>query len=291
MPTLAQTIAATSVRPNSVMAWWLGGTGFVFKTSAGTQLYVDPYFSNCVARIFGVERAFPPPIPVEEAAPHLLVATHWHEDHLDPEGLPILARRSDTRFLGPPSCRARLLGWLIPADRVTAISTGESHTFRDITIRTVAARHIAGIPGWETPDAIGLLIEAEGLRIYHTGDTEYDLRLRALAYDKERRIDAMLTVINGTGGNVTLTRSTQLQVRLDRPPDALQQVIYTHFGFPWMGMIALVYDPALTCWVADVKPGARAASQEHELIYVWAWVVMGRTVSTIRSGWVGIFSE
>ncbi len=52
------------------------------------------------------------------------------------------------------------------------------------------------------PDAIGLLIEAEGLRIYHTGDTEYDLRLRALAYDKERPIDIMLTVINGAGGNM-----------------------------------------------------------------------------------------
>ena len=50
--------------------------------------------------------------PVEEAAPDLLVATHWHEDHLDPEGLPILARRSHTRFLGTPSCRSRLLGWL-----------------------------------------------------------------------------------------------------------------------------------------------------------------------------------
>ena len=202
MTTLAQTIAQTQVRPNSLMAWWLGGTGFVLKTSAGTQLYIDPYFSNCVARIFGVERAFPPPIPVEEAAPDLLVATHWHEDHLDPEGLPILARRSDTCFLGPPSCRSRLLGWLIPAERVTAISAGESHTFRNITIRAVPARHVAGIPGWETPDAIGLLIEAEGLRIYHTGDTEYDLRLRALAYDRERPIDALLTVINGAGGNM-----------------------------------------------------------------------------------------
>lgn len=202
MTTLAQTIAQTRVRPGSLMAWWLGGTGFVLKTSAGTQLYIDPYFSNCVAQIFGVERAFPPPIPVEEAAPDLVIATHWHEDHLDPEGLPILARRSDTRFLGPPSCRSRLLGWLVPADRVTAISAGESHTFRDITLRAVAARHIAGIPGWETPDAIGLLIETEGLRIYHTGDTEYDLRLRALAYDRERPIDAMLTVINGAGGNM-----------------------------------------------------------------------------------------
>jgi L-ascorbate 6-phosphate lactonase len=210
MATLAQTIAATDVKEGTVMAWWLGGTGFVLKTSAGTQLYIDPYFSNCVAQIFGVERAFPPPIPVGEAAPDLLVATHWHEDHLDPEGLPILARHSQTQFLGPPSCRSRLLGWLIPSDRVTAISEGESHTFRDITIRAVPARHVAGIPGWETPDAIGLLIETEGLRIYHTGDTEYDLRLRSLSYDSERPIDAMLTVINGAGGNMNVHEAALL---------------------------------------------------------------------------------
>jgi hypothetical protein len=59
-------------------------------------------------------------------------------------------------------------------------------------------------------------------------------------------------------------------VHVDQPPDALQQVFYTHSGFPWMGIVALAYDPALACWVAEVKPGARAAIQEHETIYVWA---------------------
>jgi L-ascorbate metabolism protein UlaG (beta-lactamase superfamily) len=184
------------------MAWWLGGTGFVFKTSAGTQLYIDPYFSDCVSQIFGISRAFPPPVPVAEASPDLVIATHWHEDHLDPEGLPILARRSSTHFLCPPSARSRLLGWLVPNERITAISEGQVHQFRDITITAVPARHLAGIPGWEVPDAIGLLIETEGLRIYHTGDTEYDLRLRALAYDRDHPIDVMLTVINGAGGNM-----------------------------------------------------------------------------------------
>jgi len=85
---------------------------------------------------------------------------------------------------------------------VTAISEGQTHTFRDVRIIAVPARHAPGIPGWEVPDAIGLLIEAEGVRLYHTGDTEYDLRLRALAYDKNHPIDAMLTVINGAGGNM-----------------------------------------------------------------------------------------
>ena len=202
MKSLAQTISETQVHPGSVMAWWLSGTGFVFKTSVGTQIYVDPYFTNCVAQIFGAERAVPPPVPVEEAEPDLVIATHFHEDHLDPEGIPILARRSATQFLAPPSCRSRMLGWLVPGERMTAITEGQSHTFRDVRITAVPARHNPNIPGWEVPDAIGLLIETEGLRIYHTGDTEYDLRLRALAYDKDRPIDVMLTVINGAGGNM-----------------------------------------------------------------------------------------
>ena len=220
MATLAQTIATTTVSPGSVMAWWLGGTGFVLKTSAGTQIYIDPYFSDCVAQIFGISRAFPPPIPVEEAQPDLVIATHWHEDHLDPTGLPPLAQRSPTQFLCPPSARSRLLGWMVPNARVSAITAGETHTFRDITITAVPARHHAGIPGWEVPDAIGLLIETEGMRIYHTGDTEYDLRLRALAYDTAHPIDAMMTVINGTGGNMNAHEAALLAWQL-RPTIAI----------------------------------------------------------------------
>jgi L-ascorbate 6-phosphate lactonase len=90
----------------------------------------------------------------------------------------------------------------VPGQRVTTIQTGQTHTFRDVRITALPARHVTSIEGWEVPDAIGLLIEAEGVRIYHTGDTEYDLRLRALAFDKDHPIDAMLTVINGAGGNM-----------------------------------------------------------------------------------------
>ena len=79
-----------------------------------------------------------------------------------------------------------------------------------------------------------------------------------------RIVDAYVT------GNVTLTQPTKLRVCVDRQPAALQQVLYTHSGFPWMGMLPLEYDPVLACWVAEIKPGARAAIQESEHIYVWA---------------------
>lgn len=211
---LAQTVATADVPPGRVMAWWLGGTGFVFKTAAGTQIYVDPYFSNCVAGIFGVERAFPAPIAADEARPDLLLATHWHEDHLDPEGLPILARSSQARFMAPPSCVSRLLGWGVPRDRVEALSAGERRQFRDVTIDAVPARHIAGVPGWECDDAIGLLLDFGGLRVYHSGDTEYDLRLRGLAYNREQPIDVCLLVINGAGGNMNAHEAALLAWQL-----------------------------------------------------------------------------
>lgn len=217
MTTLIDTIQTTTVPAGQVMAWWLGGTGFVFKTPAGTQIYIDPYLSNCVAGIFGVERGFLAPIRAEDARPDLLIATHWHEDHLDPESVPVIARHSAAQFLAPPSCVSRMLGWGVPRSRATGLSRGQSHTFKDVTVTAVAARHVAGVPGWETEDAIGVLLDFGNLRVYHSGDTEYDLRLRALAYDKSAPIDAALLVINGAGGNMNAHEAALLAWQLGAP--------------------------------------------------------------------------
>lgn len=184
------------------MVWWLSGTGFVFKTPVGSQIYIDPYFTNCVASIFGVERAFPPPVRAEDARPDLVIATHWHEDHLDPEGIPIAARHSQAKFIAPPSCVSRMMGWGLARERVSGLTAGQTHDFNDVKITAVAARHIAGVSGWETDDAIGVILDFGSLRVYHSGDTEYDLRLRALAYNKAAPLHACFVVINGAGGNM-----------------------------------------------------------------------------------------
>ena len=202
MNTLPGMIAEARVPQGSVMAWWLGGSGFVFKTFAGTQIYIDPYLSDCAAAIFGLQRGFPAPVSATEARPDLLISTHWHEDHLDPEGVPIIARHSKAKFLGPPSCKSRLLGWMVPADRVISLRAGESQNFKDVRVSGIPARHDPGIAGWEVDDAIGVLMDFGGVMVYHAGDTEYDLRLRDLAYEPQMRIDVCILPINGTGGNM-----------------------------------------------------------------------------------------
>jgi len=212
---LAQRIAQMAVPPDHIVAWWLGGSGFIFKTPAGTQVYIDPYLSNSAEAIFGAgnKRAFPPPIPADDVRANAVISTHWHEDHLDPGAIPIIARHSPTtRFIMPPSATGHALSWGVPRDRVVALTVGQSLQVEDVTIRAVPARHEAGIPGWEVPDALGIVLEAAGLKIYHTGDTDYDVRLRLL---KRQRFDAVIACINGVTGNMNAHEAALLAWQLE----------------------------------------------------------------------------
>src|SRR5688572_2005252 len=119
---LGMRVAKADVLAGTLAGWWLGGSGFIFKTATGQQVWIDPYLSDVVNTIFGVPRMGPPPIALADAAPDWVVSTHWHEDHLDPGFIPLLARlRPETRFIMPPSARARALSWGLNPARVTAL--------------------------------------------------------------------------------------------------------------------------------------------------------------------------
>ncbi len=197
---LLQRIAEKVVAGNSVSAWWLGGSGFVFKTSSGAQVFVDPYLSDIVRELFGQGRAFPAPLDAEDVRPDVVISTHWHEDHLDPGAIPQIARHSpQTQFVMPPSAMARALSWGVPRGRITPIAWGETIEIANTKITAVPARHDAGIAGWEVPDAAGIVLQSGGLKIYHSGDSDYDQRLRAL---KHQQIDVAIACINGVTGNM-----------------------------------------------------------------------------------------
>jgi L-ascorbate metabolism protein UlaG (beta-lactamase superfamily) len=213
-PPLADRIIATSPAPGSVAAWWLGGSGFVFKTSSGKQVWIDPYLSDAVRTIFGVGRAFPPPITVAEAAPDIIVCTHWHEDHLDPGSIPELARlRPVAKFVMPPSAMARALSWGLPRAQVVSFRQGETLEFDEFRLTGIFARHEVSTAGWEVPDALGLVLDCQGVCIFHTGDTEYDARIhRAVA---PMPLALATLCINGSGGNMNAYEAALLASHLD----------------------------------------------------------------------------
>jgi len=197
---LAQEIADKRVARGHISCWWLGGSGFAFKDPGDTVIYLDPYLSNAVKGIFGADRAFSAPIAPEDVRAHAVVSTHWHEDHLDPGSIPIIARNNpDAKFIMPPSATSHALSWGIPRSQVLGIQHGQKIQVANVMIEAVPARHEAGIPGWDVPDAMGVLLQVGSLTIYHCGDTEYDVRLRRL---KTQKPNVAMLCINGVSGNM-----------------------------------------------------------------------------------------
>ena len=84
---------------------WLGQAGLRLETPSGV-IYVDPYLSDSVENIHGPAYRRMRPIPiapheVEDAA--VVLITHEHLDHCDPETLPALAAASPEAIELSPS--------------------------------------------------------------------------------------------------------------------------------------------------------------------------------------------
>jgi len=189
----------------------LGQSGIALRAPTGELLLVDPYFSDYLREELGLARIAPVVLDPETTAVTTVVSTHWHPDHLDPPTCRTLARSSPAMtFLAPPGCVTRLLGWGIAEDRVVSIERGGTATSGPFTVHAEYARH--EVPGWITEDAVSLVLDVSGIRIYHSGDTEYDARLRAA-----RRLGPFavgLFVINGTGGNMNALEAAFLAHQL-----------------------------------------------------------------------------
>lgn len=203
------------VRPGTVACAWLGQAGYLMKTTDGVTVMIDPYFSDEVEKQEGLKRLFPPPITAAELQPDVLLVSHGHLDHFDEPVIRAFASGTRTMLIAPPSCtgRAAKLGW--PASRMRSLQPGQSATKRGVKVSAILARHT-----W--PDAIGFLIDVEGLRLWHSGDTEYDQHLRALA---GAELDAAFICINGGGGNMNAHEAALLAWEL-KP----RTVVPMHYG-------------------------------------------------------------
>lgn len=205
--------------PAAVELLWLGQAGFAAKSTSATVAF-DPYLSDFCRTVFGLERLTTRPCSPTQVGADVVLISHWHEDHLDLDSAAEFAD-SGAIFLAPPSCIARLVGRGIPARSVRPIDRGQSIALAGITVTAVPAVH--QVPGFLTEDAVGYLLEIDGQRIYHSGDTEYHRSL--LAAGDRGPIDVALLCVNGTGGNMNAYEAAILAAQL-KPA----MTVPMHFG-------------------------------------------------------------
>lgn len=219
MSPLAQRIRDTEVAPGSLALWYLAQAGFCLKTSRGTRVYLDPYLSDCCFRMFGFKRMIPAVLAPEEVEADLLISTHAHADHLDSDALEAIARHPATRFVGAADCESVYRERGVAADRCSLLRPGEALSVHDVTVRATYADH-----GELAPEAIGVVIDAEGLRVYDVGDSA--LRPEEIIPSLGGAVDVMIAPINGAFGNLDAAEACRLGA-LVRP----RLLIASHF---WM---------------------------------------------------------
>ena len=175
---------------------WLGQAGLFFETENGTRIMIDPYLSDSVAAI---EPKNARRVPIDphlfDLKPDILILTHNHLDHTDPETLSrFLTEESGITVLAS-GCAWQTVRKFGGNNNYVRFNRHTEWTEAGICFRAVYAEH-------SDEYAIGVLFEAEGKTYYITGDTLYSSELFA---DLPAHIDVVFLPVNGVGNNMNFT--------------------------------------------------------------------------------------
>ncbi|QOV90720.1 MBL fold metallo-hydrolase [Humisphaera borealis] len=199
-------VDATLKLPGQIHLWWLGQSGYLLRVG-GRSIVIDPYLSDSLTVKYAatdkphtrISRRVVDPAKLGFA--DVVLSSHAHTDHLDPETLrPLLAGRTPGPFVIAPAAILPLVaertGRTIGDTSLVGVDAGVSTSFFGMTITAVASAH-------ETVERdeqrrcrfLGFVIDVGGFRIYHSGDTMlYDGLVETL---RPFDLDIALLPING----------------------------------------------------------------------------------------------
>ena len=271
-PDLIAEILDTHPFPGSLALWWLGQSGFLIKTDGGI-LVIDPYLSEHLTRKYeGTPR---PHIRMTRAplrgadlkTVDLVLVSHKHSDHLDPETLSeLIAASPNARLVLPASLLAHAEGIGLTLDRCTGLDSGESIQRAGFRVRAVPAAH-------EQIDLdengrhlyLGYVIETQGFRLYHSGDSlAYDGLAEELGRDP---YDVLFLPINGRDpargvpGNMTAAEAVDLAA-LVRP----RYLVPHHYDMFTFNTVAVeAFEAEARRLPVEVKPRVLRCGERWEI--------------------------
>lgn len=179
---------------DQLAVWWMGQHSFIIKTAAGSVIYIDPFLSPWPSR------NVPPMLRPEEVTNASIIAgTHDHADHIDRPVWPGLAKASpQATFVVPELLREGLSRELeIPLERMVGLDDGRTIELGNVRISAIASAHefLDRDPDTGLHPYLGYILEANGVTLYHAGDTCIYEGLHAKL--RRWKIDVALLPING----------------------------------------------------------------------------------------------
>jgi L-ascorbate metabolism protein UlaG (beta-lactamase superfamily) len=139
---------------------WLGHAMFSIDSKAGKRLVIDPFIEP--------NPKFPKGYDLSRV--DVIAPTHGHSDHFGASGVD-LAKKTGATVV----CVFELALWLDTkgVKKFSGMNKGGTQKVSDFTISMTAAEHSGGNGSDQNPFATpcGFVVEVDGFRIYHAGDT------------------------------------------------------------------------------------------------------------------------
>ena len=194
---------------------YLGQAGLLFEKD-GFKIMIDPYLSNSVEKInqknyrrVAVNESF------FDIKPDVMIFTHNHLDHYDPETVEMfITTDSNITVLAPKSVwdDVRKIGG---NNNYVLFNRHTSWTENGIKFTAVKAEHSDITP-------IGVIIDDGENKYYITGDTLYN---EEIFEDIPENIYALFLPVNGVGNNMNMTDASRFAKRVNA-----QKTVPIHIG-------------------------------------------------------------
>lgn len=155
--------------------------------SGSTRIHIDPsYLDRFYVGHAGTGDGLPEPMEPAD----LILITHGDIDHMNPETIDRL-RDEHTRLLAPAPCAAALGAFAEPVAEgdeleLAGVRIEVTPAYNTPQGRSTSKHHVRG-------ESVGYLLDIEGKRIYHSGDTDLIPEMREL-----EGVDIAFLPIGGT---------------------------------------------------------------------------------------------
>lgn len=183
---------------------WLGQSGLLFNCD-GIRIMVDPYLSDSITQLKPNKlRRIPIDETFLEIRPDILILTHDHLDHTDPDTLGrLLETDRSICVLASENAWKRVRQYGRNHNYVL-FNEGTEWTECGIIFKAIYAQH-------SDEFAVGVSILHDGKTWYVTGDTLYHKRV---IQEAPKNADGVFLPINGSGNNLNMADAERLARKL-----------------------------------------------------------------------------
>lgn len=174
---------------------FLGQAGLLLQTASCTVM-IDPYLSDSVEKVNPANyRRVPVDPRFFEIRPDVMIFTHNHLDHYDPETAPVFLKKYRGMTVLAPSSVWGIARQEAPGHNYVLFDRHTRWTEYGLTFTAVKACH-------SDEDAIGVIVDDGEKKYYITGDTLYN---EDIFKDLPDDLDVVFLPINGVGNNMNMT--------------------------------------------------------------------------------------